>query len=340
MFAGNSVMSEMNTNRVRGVTMVELLTTIALLSMLLAILLPAVQSARETARRLRCSGNMRQIGLASLHYHDAKKALPPGFTQERIDNVLQGHSAFYFLLPFLEEKTVFDTMDARVPRNNITAVIGTRAAAALPILVCPSDVFASGNPYKATDGNFYGVTSYRANGGSRPVAATASTNDGTFMATGSQARRAATAPPGQVVRFSHITDGSSKTLLFAEMSHADEGFDTFSSIGLNDGQPIAHWSRWYPGGDDSGLGHMMCGAFVPIKYVTPFRYGELGAPATPSDWAIHQDRRLGAIGSQHRKGAIAVFADGSVRLLEESMEQSVLSLICRRADGEQVKNLP
>jgi len=333
-------MPKMNTRLLRGFTMVELLTTIALLSMLLAILLPAVQSARETARRSRCAGNLRQIGLASLHYHDAKKALPPGLTQERINNELQGHSAFYFLLPFLEEKAVFDQMDARVPRNNVSPVAGTKAAAALPILVCPSDVFAAGNPYEATDGNRYGVTSYRANGGSRPVAATEATNDGTFMATGSQARRAATAAPGHVVRLAHITDGAAKTLLFAETSHADEGFDTFSAMGLNGGQPIAHWSRWYPGGEDSGLGHVMCGAFAPIKYETPFRHGAPGAPATPSDWAVHQDRRLGAIGSQHRMGANGVFADGSVRLLEESMEQSVLTLICRRADGQQIANLP
>jgi type II secretory pathway pseudopilin PulG len=52
--------------------MVELLTTIALLSMLLAILLPAVQSARETARRSRCAGNLRQVTLAALAYHDVK----------------------------------------------------------------------------------------------------------------------------------------------------------------------------------------------------------------------------------------------------------------------------
>ena len=333
-------MPDRDTGRVQGFTMVELLTTIALLSMLLAILLPAVQSARETARRSRCAGNLRQIGLASLHYHDAKKALPAGFTQERIQDELQGHSVFYFLLPFLEEKAVFDQMDARVPRNNVTAVAGTKAAAALQILVCPTDIFAAGNPYAATDDNRYGVTSYRANGGSRPVAATESTNDGTFMATGSQARRAATAAPGQVVRLAHITDGAAKTLLFAEASHADDNFDSFSAMGLNVGQPIAHWSRWYPGGDDAGLGHVLCGAFAPVKYETPFRHGEQGAPATPSDWAIHRDRRLGAIGSLHRMGANGVFADGSVRLLEESMEEAVLTLLCRRADGQQIATMP
>jgi prepilin-type N-terminal cleavage/methylation domain-containing protein len=324
----------------QGFTMVELLTTIAVLSMLLAILLPAVQSARETARRSQCSGNLRQIGLAALAFHDAKKSLPAGLTQERIAGEVQGHSMFYFLLPFLEEEGVAERMDARVPRNNLTTVAGTKAAAVVPILVCPTDIVAAGNPHEAADGNRFGVTSYRGNGGSRAFAGSEATNDGTFMATGSQARKAASAPPGQVVRLTQITDGAAKTLLFSEAAHADDNFDTFSAAGYNDGDPIARWSRWYPGGDDSGLGHVMCGAFAPVKYETPYRHGEPGAPASATDWTIHRDRRLGAIGSLHRMGANGSFADGSVRLLEENMDRSVLELICRRADGKQITELP
>lgn len=322
-----------------GFTMVELLTTIVLVLMFLGILLPAVQSARETARRSRCAANMRQLGVAALAFHDAKKSLPPGFTQEDVGSQTQGHSVFYFLLPFLEEKGVFDRMDALVPSNNISAVAGTGAAALLPILVCPTDIFTAGNPYVAADGNRFGVTSYRANGGSRPLAGSEATNDGTFMATGSRARKAATAPLGQLIRLKHITDGTAKTLLFAESTHVDDNFDTFSAAGFNNGSTINRWSRWYPGGDDSGLWHLMCGAFAPVKYETPFRYGESGAPAL-ADWAIHRDRRLSAIGSLHRKGANALFADGSVRLLEERMDQSILELICKRADGQSITDLP
>jgi type II secretory pathway pseudopilin PulG len=320
--------------------MVELLTTIALLSMLLAILLPAVQSARETARRSRCAGNLRQVTLAALAYHDVKKALPPGFTQELIGGELQGNSVFYYLLPFLEEKGVFDQMDARLPRNNLTAEVGAKAAAVIPTLVCPTDILAAGNPHESTDGNRFGATSYRANGGSRPVAATEATNDGTFMATGSRARKATTASPGQVVRLAQITDGAAKTLLFAESAHADDNFDSFSAAGFNGGVRLASWSRWYPGGDDSGLWHVMCGAFSPVKYQTPFRHGEPGGATTPTDWAVHRDRRLGAIGSLHRMGANGSFADGSVRLLDEKMDESILELICKRADGQQIAELP
>jgi prepilin-type N-terminal cleavage/methylation domain-containing protein/prepilin-type processing-associated H-X9-DG protein len=323
-----------------GFTMVELLTTIALISMLLGILVPAVQSARETARRSRCAGNMRQLGLAALAFHDAKKSFPPGLTQEYVGSQTQGHSVFYFLLPFLEEKGVFERMDAFVPSNNMSAVAGTGAATFLPILACPTDFFSAGNPHQAADGNRFGATSYRANGGSRPLAGSEATNDGTFMATGSRARKASTAPLGILVRLTHITDGTAKTLLFAESSHIDDNFDTFSASGFNNGSALTRWSRWYPGGDDTGLGHIMCGAFAPLKYETPFRYGESGAPASSTDWAIHRDRRLGAIGSLHRRGANASFADGSVRLLDERMDQSILELFCKRADGQSITELP
>ncbi len=320
--------------------MVELLTTIALISMLLGILLPAVQSAVETARRSKCASNMRQVGLAALHYHDANRALPPGYLQLRIDNVLQGHSVFYYLLPFLEEKAAFDQMDPRVPRNNRTTTPGVKAATPVPSLVCPTDIFAAGNPHRAADGTYYGATSYRANGGGRAVAATAATNDGTFMGTGKLARRAPTAPPGQTVAMKHISDGLAKTLLFAESKHIDDNFDSFASLNWDGTEKIATWSKWYPAGDDSGMGNLMCHAFAPVMYTIPFRQGTPTAPTSADAWAIHQDRRLGAIGSLHRMGANAVFADGSVRLLEEAMDESVLELICKRADGESIPELP
>lgn len=323
-----------------GFTMLELLTTIAVISMLLGILLPAVQSALETARRSKCANQMRQVGLAALNFHDANRSLPPGYTQDRIRGTLQGHSVFYQLLPFLEETTAFDQMDPKVPSENVSTTPGIKAAAVVPILVCPTDVFAGGNPRRAADGTYFGATSYRANGGSRPLAAAAATNDGAFMCTGSLARRAATAPPGQTVAMKHISDGASKTLLFAESSHVDENFDSFAALGSGGGETIANWSKWYPAGDDAGMGNVLCGAFAPVMYTTPFRHGDPGAPDSAEAWAIHQDRRLGAIGSLHRMGANGVFADGSVRLLEEKMDQAILELVCRRADGQSIPELP
>lgn len=323
-----------------GFTMLELLTTIALMTMLLGILLPALQSALETARRSACANHMRQVGLGALNFHDANGALPAGYTLDRVRGTPQGHSVFYHLLPFLDETTVFDQMNPKVPSENISTVPGIRAAAVVPVLVCPTDVFADGNPRRAADGPYFGATSYRANGGSRPLAAAEATNDGTFMCTGSLARRAATAPPGQAIAMKHITDGVSKTLLFAESAHVDRNFDSFTVLDLGGGEAIASWSKWYPAGDDTGMGNVLCGAFAPVMYTTPFRHGEPGAPTSAEAWAVHHDRRIGAIGSLHRMGANGVFADGSVRLLEETMDRAILELVCRRADGQSIPDLP
>lgn len=337
----------------RAFTMVELLVTIAILGLLLAILMPGVQSARETARRMKCASNLRQVGLAALYHHEAKKALPPGYTQDRINAAgqvwkagstsgysFQGHSVFYFLLPFIEEKGLFDKMDARVPLNNRSAVPHAKAAAALPVVTCPTDVFPEGNPHQYSSTEWYGVTSYRANGGSRPFFATSSTNDGMFMATGSQARKAASAPPGQPVRLKTVSDGTAKTLLFAESAHVDDNFNTFTTAGWNSGSTISTWARWYPAGGDNGLGNLLCGSFADVNYTTPFRHGQPGAPTSSSQWFVYQDQRLNAIGSLHRNGANGAFADGSVRFLEDSMAQSVLTLLCTRADGQQILELP
>jgi len=319
-----------------GFTLVELLVVIAIIAVLIGLLLPAVQAAREAARRSSCQNNLKQIGLAALTYHDAKKEFPPGYTQERISGRFQGHSVFYFLLPHAESTALFDTMDFAVPINNISPVPGQRAGSAVATLVCPSDSFPEGNPHaysapSATE--YYGNTSYRANGGSRPFFATSSTNDGMFMATGSQARKASSAPAGVRVKVSEVSDGLSKTILFGEGSHYDPNFNTFTAAGWNSGSTISTWSRWYPAGGDNGLGNLLCGAFAPVNYSTPFSHGGPGAPGSQSAWFTFQDQRLNAIGSQHPGGASVAMSDGGVKFITSALPQATLSRLCTRADG-------
>ena len=318
----------------RGFTLVELLVVIAIIGVLVGLLLPAVQSAREAARRVSCQNNIRQVGLAAMNYHDTRNRFPSGYTQDRINGSFQGHSVFYFLLPYMEENALYDSMDSEVPRNNITATPGQGAAAAISTLICASDQFPEGNPHQYSSTQWYGCTSYRANGGSRPIFAARATNDGMFMATGSAARKDDKAKAGIEVPMASVRDGLSKTILFAEGSHFDPNFDTFTVAGWNSGSTISTWSRWYPAGGDSGLGNLMCGAFAPINYTTPFAHGGPGAPGSRSGWYFFQDQRLSAIGSLHPAGANVVMGDGSVRFLTEDMPQTVLALYCIRADGQ------
>jgi prepilin-type N-terminal cleavage/methylation domain-containing protein len=337
-----------------GFTLVELLVVIAIIGVLMGLLLPAVQMAREAARRASCQNNVRQLGLAVMNYESAKQKFPPGYTQTRKNAAgvvytsgstsgfsFQGHSAFYYLLPYLEQSNVYDQMDAAIPLNNrVTDARLNRAATVLKMLICPSDQL-TGESERHTNGEYYGMTTYKLNGGSRPLFADRATNDGMFMAVTDPrnhpvqfARRASGAPIGKELRIAEVRDGMSNTILFGERLHMDDNFDSFTTAGWNSGSTIRTWARWYPAGGDAGLGNLMGGAFAPINYKTPWRHGESGAPTAQSAWWVFQDMRLSTFGSAHPGGASFTMGDGSTRFISDELPQTVLALYCQRADNE------
>src|SRR5262245_52380551 len=97
--------------RQSGFTLIELLVVIAIISVLIALLLPAVQQARESARRTQCKNNLKQIGIALANYEGAFRVLPPGRLVNPVSG--QGHcfSAYAHLLPFLEQAPLHDKTD-------------------------------------------------------------------------------------------------------------------------------------------------------------------------------------------------------------------------------------
>ncbi len=131
-------------------TLVELLVVIAIIGVLVALLLPAVQFAREAARRMQCSNNLKQIGVALHLYHDAMKTFPPGRWG------VGRHSINSLMLPFMEQENVYRKIDFSVASdhaNNLAA-----QAMVVPIFICPSDKTAipfgwAGNNYYGCEGN-------------------------------------------------------------------------------------------------------------------------------------------------------------------------------------------
>ena len=140
----------------RGFTLVELLVVIAIIGILIALLLPAVQAAREAARRMNCSNNLKQIALAAHNFHDSHKALPigspsktcPGF--ETIPGWQYRWGPLAMLTPYLEQFNVYDSLNLDVPLYGHTGIYrgpgyGVHSSNHVPLaqeidfFYCPSD---------------------------------------------------------------------------------------------------------------------------------------------------------------------------------------------------------
>ncbi len=117
-------------------TLVELLTVIAILGILIALLLPAVQAARESSRRATCQNNLRQIGLGLNHYHEAKHAFPIGCLECTGKNSHRQIAWSVYLLPYLELESVWNRFDERQAYNSAVNHVATRTV--ISVYLCPS----------------------------------------------------------------------------------------------------------------------------------------------------------------------------------------------------------
>ena len=200
----------MKRGRHRGFTLIELLVVIAIISVLIALLLPAVQSAREAARRIQCVNNLKQIGLAVHNYHEANNSFPPG---QLLYMNWQDLSSHVSLLPYVEQLALYNAFNLAdvYPINGMGPVLPsyppntTAARTQVAGFLCPSDLNRLTNPE--------GHTNYCGNSGSTPEAAEViSWANGPFVAA---------APDGnyfgcRVFRFANVRDGLSSTACFSE----------------------------------------------------------------------------------------------------------------------------
>lgn len=196
--------------RRRGFTLVELLVVIAIIGVLMGLLLPAVQMAREAARRTQCQNNLRQIGLAMHNYHGARQRFPMGQT-----DVSPGYSAISQVLPYMEQGNLHDLIDFRQPLMSPV----NEAARLTPVagFMCPS---GPTNPLPQTGGGI----SYFGNKGSALVWGTNVGPNATMPEPNGIFVR------GKQMRIAEITDGTTHTALFSERLPADGNNGVVSPI--------------------------------------------------------------------------------------------------------------
>jgi prepilin-type N-terminal cleavage/methylation domain-containing protein/prepilin-type processing-associated H-X9-DG protein len=292
-------------NRRAGFTMIELLVVIAIIAVLIGLLLPAVQAAREAARRAQCTNNLKQLALAAVNYESRDGVLPSStwFGKPETDyHPIWGHGPFVYMLDLLEQPALFHAVNfsgSHFDPRNVT-IASTR----LETLLCPSDpVAADGEDlhplfYESfrPPGARQMVTSYMANSG---VSAVYEPPWYPSLFLLEQAHATGTIYSHSAVRLTSITDGTSNTMLFSERD--------WSSIKAQNVMNYPEVKSWW----NSGLWmHTTFNGGVPPNYCKkhpePFEQGIW--------WWLNVNAS-----SNHPGGVNVAFTDGSVRFVKESI---------------------
>jgi prepilin-type N-terminal cleavage/methylation domain-containing protein/prepilin-type processing-associated H-X9-DG protein len=194
---------ELPTMSRKAFTLIELLVVVAIISILLGLLLPAVQKVREAANRMKCQNNLKQMGLACHQYHDTHRSFPPGYMASvPHPDTTPGWGWAAFLLPYLEQENLYRQIDFRQPVEKSSAV-----RTLLPIFLCPSDS-PPPDEFPLTDATFTqlctsAASSYAATVGQDASEVDGPTGDGVFY------RNSKT-------RIADIPDGTSQTVLLGD----------------------------------------------------------------------------------------------------------------------------
>ncbi len=211
----------MKTNH-RGFTLVELLVVIAIIGILVALLLPAVQAARESARRSQCVNNLKQFGIAMHNYHDTFKALPPaGFLDAGLSSGPTGLNSADILdwseqarlLPYFEQGNLSNMINFNLTWDKPVNIAA--AMVKVPLFICPSDAGTMIPPSAGSQLNYYG------NYGNNILRGQPTWPQFAGTANASMPAPNGAFPFGVAVKFADIRDGLSQTTAFSEMITGD-----------------------------------------------------------------------------------------------------------------------
>lgn len=306
-----------------GFTLVELLVVIAIIDILIALLLPAVQAAREAARRSQCANNLKQIGLAIQMYHDVHRRLPAGWTGYSEDgrrplvNGGPGWSWGAVILPYLEQMNLYNgkiVLDAPIwdPRNEAAR------QAVLPIFLCPSDVNSSEKLFRVEElheshghegegdhdhDHDHGdedeelMEMLLAKSNYIGVFGVTDVHDCEGLPEGRQCRSDGAMYHNSFLSLADITDGLSQTLLVGERTAA-RGYCT--------------WTGTMPG-DACVLAAVVGSAILP-----------------PNNKEFHAH----GFSSQHPGGAQFLLGDGSVHMISETIDTRIYHALATASAGD------
>ena len=354
--------------RQRAFTLIELLVVIAIIAILIGLLLPAVQKVREAASRMKCSNNMKQLGLAAHNYESANQTLPPRFGTVNVGGTVGRNDASpqATLLAYVEQAGKYNQFNLNYNTWNDVAAVSTLPAMPsvnknartqdVNIYMCPSD--PSGSQRASDDSNLangaQGRLNYFASLGGSGISNTGSTFAGIFSGP--------SAPAGQLMKgvpILGVTDGTSNTVMFAEVMRTTHPWPSIS--GVRDNTVIVLNAAVTAASDNDARAVSSCSAgglawTSSIKYVGLQFARDLTGTTTythtlPPNWnkktnvdATQQyncgDTSIAyqhvSASSYHTGGVNVSLADGSVRFVRDAIDFIAWRNAGTRAGGEVV----